>query len=194
MTVQDGVQLEPMAGIAHTNAAPSPKKPGSADSAIEIPIDVHVEISDFSNNKLQQFNVNFNSALKSIRITDQSLAEIETKADQIKSEMQTFLKMYPPYPPESEKRVSLLKNYAALRNQIEQFSLPQDNFAGDIIGRRFHDSPKGLDSIELPELSMTSNDKEITEAAKTLGKVKSYLTGQRTSLLQDVRQLIETIR
>ena len=193
MTVQDGVQLEPMAGAAKINSAPSPKKPVSADSAIEIPKEVHVELSNFSTNELQQFNANFNSALKTIRLADRSLAEIETKAEQMQSEMQTFLKMYPPYPPESEKRVSLLKNYAAIRNQIEQFSIPQDTFDSDIIERRFHDSLEGLENLELPELSMASNDKEIKEAAKTLGQVKSYLAGQRMSLLQDARELIETV-
>ena len=111
----------------------------------------------------------------------------------MQSEMQTFLKMYPPYPPESEKRVSLLKNYAAIRNQIEQFAIPQDTFDSDIIERRFHDSLEGLENLELPDLSMASDDKEIKEAAKTLGQVKSYLAGQRMSLLQDARELIETV-
>lgn len=220
MTVQDGVQLEPTAGIARINAAPPFKKPIPADSRIEIPIDAHnidvrVEISDFSTKKQHQFNANFNSVLKSIRIADQSLAGVETRLDQITSEMQTFLKMYPPYPPESEERVRLLKNYAAIRNQIEQLAIPEDSFAdlllrngpadetagkyevkiGDnVIGGRFPGSQKGLDIIDLPELSMMSNDKQITEAAKTLGNLKSFVTRKRNSLMQDVRLLIETVR
>jgi hypothetical protein len=220
MTVQDGARLEPIAGNAHIHAAPPLHRPPAAHSAIDIPADVHnidvrVEVSDFSTNKLHQFNADFNSVLKSIRIADQALAEIETKADQIKSEMQTFLKMYPPYPPESEERVRLLKNYAAIRNQIEQFALPQDNFAAILLGNGpANDLPEkyeikisdniiegqlsgphqNLDSVALPELSMGSDDKQIAVAGKTLEKLTSHLTGKRFSLSQDVKRLIESVR
>ena len=220
MTVQNLAPSDPLSGVLHLNASPSSKKAPLVDSALEIPPDVRdlnvrVEISAFSTNKLHQFNAKFNSVLKSIRIADHSFAEIGTKLDQMTSEMQTFLKMYPPYPPDSKERVDLLKNYAAIRKQIEQLALPQDDFAGLLLGNGFadeasetyefkvgdnpnrgqfiNDPPKDGGGIILPELPMNAGDEQITETVGTLGKVKSHLTNKHRALTQVVRQLIEAV-
>ena len=63
---------------------------------------IKAEISTFSANPLHRFNAEFNAVVRSIRIADKAMAEIETNVEQMESEVEMFLKQYPPYPPGSE--------------------------------------------------------------------------------------------
>lgn len=222
MAILEVAQQHQFAEIARVNKLTSPHAPATADGGIEIPADIQgrdvsVEISSFSTNKLHQFNTKFNSVLKSIRIADQALADIETKVDQMSSEIHTFLKMYPPYPPGSEERVKLLKNYAGIRNEIEQFTISEDHFAGLLLGNGSVMEPDGNYQVKIgdkvigkglrtgaegqkaghfqfPELSMDAGDEQIAGAAKKLGEVESGLAHSRAILRQDVERLIESVR
>ena len=82
------------------------------DEAIKTPkgetIDgIKAEISSFSLNPSHQFNTEFNAVVKSIRIADKAMGEIETNIEQMESEVEMFIKQYPPFPPGSEDRVKL---------------------------------------------------------------------------------------
>ena len=117
------------------------------DDAIKTPggetIDgIKAEISSFSAHPLQQFNAEFNAVVKSIRIADKAMGEIETNIEQMESEVEMFLKQYPPYPPGSEDRIRYLSRFAMLRKQIDQLTIPPDTGARNIIGRSSNGSSR----------------------------------------------------
>jgi archaellum component FlaC len=58
---------------------------------------IKAEISSFSLNPSHQFNTEFNAVVKSIRIADKAMGEIETNIEQMESEVEMFLKQYPPF-------------------------------------------------------------------------------------------------
>jgi hypothetical protein len=100
---------------------------------------IKAEISSFSANPSHQFTAEFNAVVKSIRIADKAMGEIETNIEQMESEVEMFLKQYPPYPPGSEDRVNYLSRFALLRKQIDQLTFPPDTGAQNIIGRSQND-------------------------------------------------------
>ena len=95
---------------------------------------IKAEISSFSSHPLLKFNAEFNAVVKSIRIADKAMGEIEANIEQMESEVEMFLKQYPPYPPGSEDRVKYLSRFAMLRKQIDQLTVPPDAGARTIIG------------------------------------------------------------
>ena len=103
----------------------------SANDAID---GVKAEISTFSTHPIQQFNAEFNAVVKSIRIADQAMEEIGANIEQMETEIQMFVKQYPPFPPGSEERSELLNHFAALRKQIDRLTYPPDPFARELIG------------------------------------------------------------
>lgn len=172
------------------------------------------EISVFSNNSLDQFNVRFNSVLKSVRIADQAMEEVQNGIAKMNSEVQAFLKMYPPYPPGSEERVQRLKTITAIRQQIEKLSLPHDHLAGLILGKganhvdqdgvtlrsesteekiRTCNVQLGPEGLHVPELPPNASDRQIAGFKAHLDRALLSVRRSRSILAQDTQKLIDTL-
>ncbi len=175
---------------------------------------VNTQISAFSTHPIQQFNAEFNAVVKSIRIADQAMAEISANIEQMESEVQMFVKNYPPFPPGSEERLQLLSQFTALRKQIDQLTFPPDPFAQQIIGDRekaksaeegeinvgdqniaqairrqpVHPGPEGLN---LPDLSADAADKDLSGLLGALGEARKITTERRGKLADDAFQVIK---
>lgn len=200
------------------DAGPNPKSgTGRSQGAEDLDRDTRTEISSFSTNRLHQFNVEFNSVLKSVRIADQAMAEIEANVEQMESEVQMFLKTYPPYPPGSEERIEMLKRIAGLRQQIEQLTLPQDPLARMILGNPSAQVPSGnrgaeiskpstdvqaegygvytgTGGLNIPDLSVTASDEQIVNARDALAAARKTIGSKREDLSRDTKQMIQSFR
>ena len=193
----------------HQNAGDGSPKTSSSDA-----IDgVRADISAFSTHPIQQFNAEFNAVVKSIRIADQAMDEIGANIEQMESEVQMFLKQYPPYPPGSEERSELLNHFAALRKQIDRLTFPPDPFARRIIGKpgggedteeegikigkqSLYDSIRrqpvhtGADGLNLPELPRDASDRAIKEMQRALAMARQVVADRRGQLAEDVHTVI----
>lgn len=206
------------AQVNRTHKADDPMRqyPGRGD-AIETSkgetIDgIKAEISSFSLNPAHQFNVEFNAVVKSIRIADKAMGEIETNIEQMESEVEIFLKQYPPYPPGSDDRVKYLSRFAMLRKQIEQLSFPPDAGAQQIIGRNSNGNASdweikmggkeigrtirrqpvhvGSEGLNLPEITEQSTDDQVLQMQKALGSARQQIQERRSGLAEDAIRII----
>ncbi len=187
------------------------------DEAIKTPkgetIDgIKAEISSFSLNPSHQFNTEFNAVVKSIRIADKAMGEIETNIEQMESEVEMFLKQYPPFPPGSEDRVNYLSRFAMLRKQIDQLTFPPDAGAQQIIGQSSNGNAgdweieiggkqigstirrqpvhPGTEGLALPEIGAHSTDAQVADMQKALGSARQQVQQSRHALAEDAIRVI----
>ena len=190
----------------------SPRQHRGGDEAIKTPkgetIDgIKAEISSFSMHPAHQFNDEFNAVVRSIRIADKAMGEIETNIEQMESEVEMFLKQYPPFPPGSEDRIKYLSRFAMLRKQIDQLTFPPDTGAQSIIGRsqngyapdwdieigrkpigrtiRRQPVHAGAEGLGLPEITVQSTDEQVRDMQKTLGSARQQVKTRRNQLAED---------
>ena len=145
--------------------------------------------------------------MKSIRIADKAIGEIEANIEQMESEVEMFLKQYPPYPPGSEDRVKYLSRFAMLRKQIDQLSVPPDGGARTILGTsrsgqsnaweieisdqkvgtvvRHQPVHAGNEGLALPEISIESTDEQVKGLHQALGQARSVIKQRRSELAED---------
>lgn len=173
---------------------------------------INAEISSFSAHPAHQFNAEFNAVVKSIRIADKAMGEIETNIEQMDSEVEMFLKQYPPYPPGSDDRVKYLSRFAMLRKQIDQLTFPPDSGAQKIIGRtpngpssdweikiggkeigrtiRRQPVHVGQEGLALPEITAQSTDDQVLQMQKALGSARQQIQNRRNGLAEDAAHII----
>lgn len=174
---------------------------------------VQAQFNAFATHPIQQFNTEFNSVLKSIRIADQAMAEIGANIEQMESEVQMFVKQYPPYPPGSDERQQLLNRFAALRKQIDRLTFPPDPFAQKIIGDsgtgddahtwdvalgdktlagaiRRQPMHTGSEGVDLPAMPPDASDQSIADLQAALHKAWETVAERRGRLADDTKQII----
>lgn len=161
-------------------------RPSGAESVEAIETEVKASLVGFSVSRLQQFNDEFGSVLKSVRIADQALQQTEANVEQMKSEVQAILKMYPPYPPGSEERVEMLKRYAGLREEIEELTLPKDPLAKEIVAES---------GVSVPgELGVTASDEALVAAQGELDRSLDAIQLARKNLSDNVQGIIRDLK
>ncbi|MBM4329741.1 MAG: hypothetical protein FJ117_00720 [Deltaproteobacteria bacterium] len=136
-------------------------------------------------NKHTAINTDLQLAAKSIRAADQVMEKIEIYIDRMKAQLDRIVKNYPPFPPGSEERISLLKSFTALRRQIDQLTIPPAEqgilkITGD---------PSFVSDLNIPRLSESAPDSEIYAALENLGIAKETLAGKRAGLVADASSI-----
>jgi len=153
-----------------------------------------------------------------IRIADKAMEGINTDIiAKMKKQLETIVKMYPPFPPGSEERIKFLKEYSGLRKQIEQLTIPPDyqlaqkilsdpaqaTDAGDqtiqvgngnrsvtIRNQNISTGPQGL---HIPMLTNESTDTEIAQAYDKLSAAEAKIHAKREGLAADSKSLANSI-
>ena len=173
------------------------------------------EISAVSSHPLQKFNAEFNAVVKSIRIADKAMGEIAANVEQMESEVEMFMKQYPPYPPGSEERVKYLSQFSMFRKQIDQLTFAADAGARAILGAsqteqangweieingqkigtsiRYQPVHAGNEGLALPEISQEATDEQIKELHQALGQARSVISQRRSGLSEDASKLIRSV-
>ena len=80
--------------------------------------------------ELQKINDSWNAIAQTNRTHDIILNEVEDYIDRMKAQLETVLKNFPPFPPGSEGRIQLLRNFAVFRKLIDQLTIPPGEESG----------------------------------------------------------------
>lgn len=105
---------------------------GPGSSGQEFIVSLSNEAVDVAN--IQEAKNSRNDTAKSIRLTDQSIQQINEYVEKMRANLNAIIKQYPPFPPGSEERVSYLRSFNAFRRQIDQLSFnTEDRGAAEIL-------------------------------------------------------------
>ena len=74
--------------------------------------------------ELQKINEFSNEVAQKKRTDDKMLNNLENYVDRMKAQLERIIKNFPPFPPGSEDRISILRNYAGFRKLIDQLTIP----------------------------------------------------------------------
>ncbi len=117
-----------------------------------------------------------NPVARSISVADKMIETIDRHIERMKRQLESIVKNYPPFPPESSERLEYLKSFIGLRMEIEQLMVPPDKGAE----RTMADIKK----INLPELSITSTDKDVAAAIDGLDAASNAFSSTRAALIR----------
>lgn len=115
-----------------------------------------------------------NPAVRSISVADQTIETIDRHIERMKMQLESIVKNYPPFPPESAERLEYLKSFIGLRMEIEQLMIPPDKGAERIMA--------DIKKINVPELTVTSTDKDVVAAIDGLNAASLALNSTRAAL------------
>ena len=74
--------------------------------------------------ELQKINDSWNEIAQKKRTHDNILNTMEDYIDRLKAQLERIIKNFPPFPPGSEDRIQLLRNYVSFRKLIDQLTIP----------------------------------------------------------------------
>ena len=187
----------------------TPKAP--AESAI-----IHKQHIELFNSQPAYSKINLMAA--TVRGADETMQKIDEQIEEMKNRLLEHVKHYPPFGQNSRERVKLMKLFSAFRKQIDQLTIPADNFgamkimadpsihedAGDwdidldtqgnhmtIHSQQVHTGPDGLNIPKLPD---ESTDEEIYAAIDNLESAHAILNQCRGQLAADFEQILDHTR
>ncbi len=172
----------------------------------------HIQI-----NKLEASNSDSQDMAQAIRGVNQSLNSIDANLIQMKSALESIVKIYPPYPPGSSERIEALRQFSAFRQMIDQIAHPGGtrglhNILGDparnpnagdwaakignpkadfvIRHQPVHSGPTGLD---LPDLDIETSDAQIMAAIDKTSSAMLTLNARHRAFIADANRIIARI-
>ncbi|MDX1762801.1 MAG: hypothetical protein R3231_00615 [bacterium] len=164
---------------------------------------------------LRSAHAGMNAVARQVRSADSTMGQIGDYVKQMKAQLQTMLKHFPPYPIGSDERVSHMRRFNGFRKIIDQLTVPPreegmpnimadpevHSDAGDwsvtfegsaqtatIRAQEVHTGPSGL---KIPELPETATDDQVQEAIGSLESAEKILGERQQALAADVR-MVET--
>ncbi|MDA8138513.1 MAG: hypothetical protein M0036_07635 [Desulfobacteraceae bacterium] len=168
--------------------------------------------------KLEGANDQAQTVAQQIRDVDNTISRIQDKVEKMKAALDPVVKMYPPYPVDSEERVEALRQFSSLRKMIDQLTIPpRDDSPEKILGdsSRFseagqweisvgnnqpnlviqpqplHPGPGGLD---LPELPSDAPDQMLHDAADSVAQAQKILPDRRAGFVADANRVIAALQ
>lgn len=129
---------------------------------------------------LQLKNEQQNSVAGAIHRTDRAAHDFGQKIDALKAPLTTIVKTFPPYTPEDKARMKLLMNYASIKKEIDQLTLPAPP---EVVRTR-----KALDLP--PTLPSSASDSQIADHVAKLDATAASLTRVRDGLAADTAALL----
>jgi len=162
---------------------------------------------------LRSSHAGMNAVAREIRSADSAMGKIGDYVKQMKAQLQTMLKHFPPYPIGSDERVAHMRRFNGFRKLIDELTVPPRNDgmpkimadpevnsdAGDwsvtlddsgrtatIRAQQVHAGPSGLN---IPELAETATDDEVHEAIGSLESAQETLGERQEALSADVRTI-----
>jgi predicted nucleic acid-binding Zn-ribbon protein len=159
--------------------------------------------------KLQTAKEALNSLGRDINVADKAMQSIGSQIGQMKDELRTIVKNYPPYPAGSEERVKRMKSYSSLRGLIDQLTYPPEStnaqailrgsgnrgvieiksIDGQTITIKSQPVQTGTNGLNIPTLSETPSNEDIQVAIEQLDQAQETLKGKRSGLEKDVKAI-----
>ena len=138
--------------------------------------------NDLMLNRLNLLKSDLNGMAKNIQNSNKSIEIVEEHVDDMQNQLETIVKNYPPFPLESQERISNLKNYSSIRKLIDKLTIPPvEEFIPEAITKK--------NKPNIPELAPTSTDNEIAASLEQLENVKTVLKQNRENLKDEADAL-----
>lgn len=161
---------------------------------------------------LQGINDSLATVATSVKHADTAMATINEYVAQMKAQLETIVKMWPPYPPGSQERIEYLRQFAEIRRQIDALTIPPDPGAQQIMSalpagnwsvqigengasavirkQEVHTGPTGLN---IPTLDpVTATDAQVNAALASLDTAQVTLASRRTALGADAATIAQS--
>jgi hypothetical protein len=74
--------------------------------------------------ELQKINDSLNEVAQKQQTRDKILNGVGDYADRMKAQLERIIKNFPPFPPEDQERIRLLRSYASFRKLIDELTIP----------------------------------------------------------------------
>ncbi len=156
----------------------------------------------------------FAHQVRNVHIT---MDTIEQNLQQMRTALESIVKIYPPYPPESVQRVEALRQFSALRNMIDKLANPtHQNRHEKIMGSfdttplpkdgllrlqvqgedlRIHHQPvhTGQSGLNIPEASDDMSDKHLDEILTMTVTAQETLKIRRRNFLSDANRALAMV-
>ena len=192
------------------------KKNSSTHKDLADSVIIHKKNFEFFNSQPAYSKVNLLAA--TVRKADETMQKIDRQIEQMKNRLLEYVKNYPPFGQNHQERVKLLKHFSAFRKQIDQLTIPADNFgamkimadpttnsdAGDwdidldtqgnhmtIHSQQVHTGPGGLN---IPELPGEANAEQIQASINSLESAQATLGKRRGELAANFEQILDHTR
>ena len=208
-------QLNPAAKNAAASAQNSTaaKKTDAAENNPAESVIIHKEHFELFNSQPAYSKINMVAA--TVRGADESMQKIDQQIEQMKNRLIEHVKHYPPFGQDSRERIKLMKLFSAFRKQIDELTIPADNYgamkimadpssigdAGDweiemdaqgnrmtIHSQQVH---TGSDGLNIPELPDSATDEDIYSAIQNLETAHATLGQHRSDLGSDFEQILD---
>ena len=188
------------------------KKTDAAEKNPAESVIIHKQHFELFNSQPAYSKINMMAA--TVRGADESMQKIDKQIEQMKNRLIEHVKHYPPFGQESRERIKLMKLFSAFRKQIDQLTIPADNYgamkimadpsstgvAGDweietdaqgnrmtIHSQQVH---SGSDGLNIPELPDSATDEDIYSAIQNLETAHATLGQRRSDLASDFEQIL----
>jgi hypothetical protein len=174
---------------------------------------IHKQYFEVFNSQPAYSKVNMLAA--TVRGADESMQKIDEQVEQMKDQLLQHVKHYPPFGQDSQERVKLMKLFSSFRKQIDQLTIPADNYgamkimadpsstgdAGDweiemdvqgnrmtIHSQQVHSGPDGLNIPDLPD---SASDEDIYTAIQNLETAHNTLGQRRSELASNFEHILD---
>lgn len=143
---------------------------------------------DSTLNRLNLLKSNLNEVAKSIKIADRAMETIEQHIDKMKEQLKQIVKRYPPFPPGSEERIKILKNFSSERKFINSLTIPpiEEDFVLKISALK---NAIQEDMFDITELTQNNTDMEINASFEKFETVKKTIQQNRKNLKNETHAL-----
>jgi hypothetical protein len=74
--------------------------------------------------ELQRINDSLNQTAQKQQTRDRILKGVQSYVERMKAQLERVIKNFPPFPPGSEDRITLLRGYAGFRKLIDELTIP----------------------------------------------------------------------
>lgn len=162
--------------LNRTNQAlPNDSRQVGASQRINAPRHDYSRQAEFNNDHpAQTDDSTINPLARSISVADRAIEDLDKHIERMKRPLELIVKNYPPFPPESSERLEYLKRFIGIRMEIEQLTIPPDKDAERIM--------QDIKNINVPELTVTSTDKDVAAAIDGLDAASLALNSTRAAL------------
>lgn len=122
-----------------------------------------------------------NALAGAVRQSDRALQSLSQKIDALKAPLDAIVKNFPPFAPQDQERLKLLREYSSLRKEIDRLTLPPPPEIAQ--PRRGPELP--------PALSLGSDDSQIADHLAKLDATRAAVEDQRAALAADTAAFLQ---
>jgi hypothetical protein len=168
-------------------------------------------------NKIEASNALAADISLMIRKVNQSMEAISSHLEEMRTSLESVVKIYPPYPPGSSERIEALRKFSALRNMIDQITQPNtalgmqkilgdpaaNSQAGDWTMQisdktadlvvRHQPAHSGKTGLNLPDIATDSSDNYIRAVIGQIDSAIETLAIRRQHFIADANLVIDRI-